>query len=168
MTDAFKAKICNFLKLSGIGMYAKVLSEGLIGEFRGQFPLDEEVPASFAKAIESLKIAVDTRKPILVDAMVECYAKAYEESEIDEMIAFFESKTGQKVSSLGGFALNSMAEAGNQWSAETVNSIKDDLALILDENTDEEKVEAATTILDGSRPPVASQQIELPIATSAE
>lgn len=164
MTDVFKSKIINFFKVSGIGMYGKVLTEGLIGEFRGQFPLDEEVPASFAKAIDALKSAIESRKNMLVDAMIECYAAAYDENEIDEMIAFFESKTGQKVANLGGFALNSMAEAGNQWSADTVNSIKDDLALILDESTDEEKVDAPQMILDlRGAPPVASQTIESPI-----
>lgn len=129
-------KIKKFFALSGVGMYFKVLVDGLVQQIRDIFPADaaeDEIPPAFAKAVEALRVASEASKFELVDKAVKIYADTYSEEEIDVLIAFFESPTGKKVVSMGGMFLPAVADAGNEWSANVVNSIKDDLSLILDE-----------------------------------
>jgi hypothetical protein len=163
-------KIKKFFAISGVGAYFKVLVDGLVQQIRDVFPADateDEIPGAFAKAVEALRAAAEANKFDLVTKAAQVYVDTYSEEEIDALIAFFESPTGKKVVSMGGMFLPAVADVGNEWSANVVNSIRGDIEKILEEEDVTPFAPTNDTQLDLPIEQVTAPN-EAPVATASE
>jgi len=122
-----REKIVTFLSLTGIDKYPDAMANGYAEQIRAQFPSDQ----SSEKAFELVDKALDENKSALFDTMVSAYADAFTETEMDQLIAFYEAPLGQRIVELGGIVLPALLEAGETWGHDVVKSIEGDLNKLL-------------------------------------
>jgi hypothetical protein len=129
-----REKIITFLSLTGIDKFPDVMAAGFAEQIRSQFNANksnEPLPEGATKAVELMTSTLAAKKSVLFDTVVEEYAKAFSESEIDQLVEFYSTPVGRRVVELGGIVLPSVVEAGNAWSTSALNGIEGELSELL-------------------------------------
>lgn len=100
--DAFKADALKVIEKSGAAGPIKNVKDQVI------VSIPEAKQDEFAKEF-------DATLPALYDKMAEIYMETYTHDEIKEMLKFYESPIGQKISANSGELMKKSTAAGQEW-----------------------------------------------------
>lgn len=100
--DAFKADMKKYMELSGQLTTFELLTQELSNN------IPEEKRADFNK---ELKASLN----ILMDKMAEMYMTEFTHDDVKEMIKFYETPVGKKLSSKNGVLFEKGQEVGQEW-----------------------------------------------------
>ena len=90
---------------------------GMMLDTLGQ-TIGKDDPVFAARIIEEYKKVVDARLDGMTQKMIELYEQTYNESEIDAMIAWHQSPTGQKIRAVSASVEADSIKIGEQFAAE--------------------------------------------------
>ena len=103
--DAFKADVLKVIQQSGAAGPMQMAKEQIMQNI----PLTKR--ADFSKDF-------DASLPSLYDKIAVAYMETYTHDEVKEMIKFYESPIGKKISSSAGALYKKSTEAGQEWGVE--------------------------------------------------
>lgn len=128
-----REKVLHFMQLIGATKTADSAIDGIVGGFRANFAagFSETLPDAPTQALLLVEETLRARKHRLTEAFAAVYDDMLTEVEVDDLITFHQSATGQRMSEIGESIQNKIGEAGNAWSNEALKSIEDELARIL-------------------------------------
>lgn len=100
--DAFKSDVLKVIQQSGAAGPMQMAKEQIMQNI----PLTKR--ADFSKEF-------DASLPALYDKLVKVYMEAYTHDEVKEMLKFYESPIGKKISSSAAEVYKKSTEAGQEW-----------------------------------------------------
>lgn len=100
--DSFKQDVLKVIEKSGAAGPIKNVKDQVIGN------IPEAKQAEFSKEF-------DATLPALYDKMAVIYMETYTHDEIKEMLRFYESPIGQKISANSGELMKKSTAAGQEW-----------------------------------------------------
>lgn len=100
--DAFKADAMKVIKMSGSTATMDVAKKQILGM------IPEAKQAAFL-------VEFDAAMPALYDKLVVIYMKEYTHADIKEMIKFYETPIGKKISEKAGTIFEQSTAAGQEW-----------------------------------------------------
>jgi len=100
--DAFKADVLKVIQQSGAAGPMQMAKEQIMQNI----PLTKR--ADFSKEF-------DASLPALYDKLAKVYMEAYTHDEVKEMLKFYESPIGKKISSSASEVYKKSTEAGQEW-----------------------------------------------------
>ena len=103
--DSFKADVKKIIESSGATGPMQMVKEQIMQNI----PLTKK--ADFSKEF-------DASLPSLYDRLIKVYMDTYTHEEVKEMIKFYDSPVGQKISKSSGEIYKKSTEAGQEWGAE--------------------------------------------------
>lgn len=103
--DAFKEDVIKVLKASGSGAQMELAKEEVMEV------IPEEKRADFSKDF-------DASLPALYDKMAKIYMEAFTHDEVKQMLKFYDSPVGKKVTEKAGELASKNMAAGQEWGAE--------------------------------------------------
>lgn len=103
--DAYKADVLKVLKASGSGAQMELAKEQIIGK------ISEDKRADFSKEF-------DASLPSLYEKMAKVYMETFTHEEIKQMLKFYESPVGKKMSEKAAELTKKNMVAGQQWGME--------------------------------------------------
>lgn len=132
-----REKVLLFMSLTGFDSMVDPLIESITGQFRIGFEsnLGEKLPSDAAEAIKVVNTALVRNQAALRDEVAGVYETHFTEQEIDEMISFYKSPVGEKLSASGVIFQTAISEASDRWSSAVIKTVEGDLARILGVNT---------------------------------
>ena len=108
--DSYKAKVHEYLEASGSIEAFKIAIKAMIGNIK---KMKTDVPSDFMTELE--KEMLGTSLNDLVDLMEPIYKQHFSETELDEMIAFYKSPVGLKLSEKTPIIAQQSMQAGQVW-----------------------------------------------------
>jgi hypothetical protein len=108
--DSYKKKVQTYLEASGSMEAFKIAIKAMIGNVR---KMKTEIPDDFFVELEKEMLA--TSLTDLVDLMEPIYRKHFSESELDEIIRFYKSPVGLKLSEKTPAIAQESIQAGQVW-----------------------------------------------------
>lgn len=122
VTPATAAAIRRLLDLTGAAKLALQSMEQMIPSQRAMSP---QVPAAFWDAF----LAHARRDvPQLVDSLVPVYAAHFSKAELDELVRFYESPIGRRLSAMQPMITQESMQVGQRWGARIGGEVGDSLA----------------------------------------
>ncbi|HJR99786.1 MAG TPA: DUF2059 domain-containing protein [Flavobacterium sp.] len=103
--DAFKADVLKVLKASGSGAQMELAKEQVMGS------ISEEKRADFSKEF-------DASLPSLYDKMAKVYMETYTHDEVKQMLKFYESPVGKKITEKASELTKKNMTAAQEWGTE--------------------------------------------------
>lgn len=103
--DAFKADVLKVLKASGSGAQMELAKEEVMAS------IPEENRADFSKDF-------DASLPSLYDKMVKVYMEAFTHDEVKQMLKFYDSPVGKKITEKAGELTKKNMVAAQEWGME--------------------------------------------------
>jgi len=103
--DAFKADVLKVLKASGSGAQMELAKEEVMAS------IPEESRADFSKDF-------DASLPSLYDKMVKVYMETFTHDEVKQMLKFYDSPVGKKITEKAGELTKKNMAAGQEWGME--------------------------------------------------
>lgn len=103
--DAFKEDVIKVLKASGSGAQMELAKEEVMQV------IPEEKRADFSKDF-------DASLPSLYDKMAKIYMEAFTHDEVKQMLKFYDSPVGKKVTEKAGELAGKNMAAGKEWGEE--------------------------------------------------
>ena len=103
--DAFKADVKKIIEATGATGPMQMMKEQIMENI----PLSKR--ADFSKEF-------DASLPALYEKLVKVYMETYTHEDIKEMLKFYDSPVGQKISKLSGEVYKKSTEAGQVWGTE--------------------------------------------------
>lgn len=100
--DAFKADVLKVLKASGSGVQMELAKEQVIGS------ISEEKRADFSKDF-------DASLPSLYDKMAKVYMETYTHDEVKQMLKFYDSSVGKKITEKASELTEKNMAAAQEW-----------------------------------------------------
>lgn len=109
-----KEKILKLIEVTGANKLGFQIFDNIIAMIKDKNPMAEEFVSEVKKEV----------KPDgLSELYIPIYDKYYTEEDIDNLIKFYQSSTGKKVTSVMPQMLNESMEAGKKWGEELVQKI---------------------------------------------
>jgi hypothetical protein len=116
------ATVRHLLDLTGAGRLAVQSMEAMIPAQRANMP---QVPAAFWDAF----LAHARRDmPQLVDSLVPVYAAHFTRAELDQLVRFYESPIGRRLSEVQPLITQESMQAGQRWGARIGGEVGDSIA----------------------------------------
>lgn len=112
-------KIKEVLELTGSGKIGEQMAHSLFIEYANMYP---EVPAVFWENVKS-KIKADD----LIALIIPIYEKHYTEGDLDEMIRFYKTTTGQKIISTLPLIMEESMKVGEKWGEKIAKDVYKEL-----------------------------------------
>ena len=103
--DAFKSDVKKIIEATGATGPMQMMKEQIMENI----PLSKR--ADFSKEF-------DASLPALYEKLVKVYMETYTHEDIKEMLKFYDSPVGQKISKLSGEVYKKSTEAGQEWGTE--------------------------------------------------
>lgn len=103
--DAFKVDVIKVLKASGSGAQMELAKGQVIGS------ISEEKRADFSKEF-------DASLPSLYDKMAKVYMEIYTHDEVKQMLRFYESPVGKKITEKASELTEKNMSAAQEWGVE--------------------------------------------------
>lgn len=77
---------------------------------------NKQTPAQVMPAVEQILVPdLKAREPDYIAAVAAIYGRAFTESELQQILAFYQTPTGQKLQSLDAGLTHAMVQAGHDW-----------------------------------------------------
>jgi type I site-specific restriction-modification system R (restriction) subunit len=112
-------KILKLIELSGSARLGEQVAKNLIGSFRNIYSnVPDEFWDGFSKEIKSEDIR---------DLVVPIYDKYYNEDDIDHLIEFYSSPTGQKMIQVAPMIMQESMSAGQIWGEKIATKVIEEL-----------------------------------------
>lgn len=103
--DTFKADVLKVLKASGSGSQMELAKEQVMGS------ISEEKRADFSKEF-------DASLPSLYDKMAKVYMETYTHDEVKQMLKFYDSPVGKKITEKASELTKKNMTAAQEWGTE--------------------------------------------------
>ena len=114
------AAIRHLLDLTGSSKLSKQIMDELFSVLKGS---STQVPSSLWDELHA-EYDTDLESGKLIDMIVPIYSRAFSEDEIKELVKFYESPIGKKVSSSLPQILRESMAVGQQWAGEVMKRIQ--------------------------------------------
>lgn len=118
-------KVATIRQLLGLIHTPELMARAIAGAIPAQRAANPQVPAAFWDALAR---DVQAHIPDLVDSLVPVYARHYSQQELDAMIQFYSTPTGQHIAALQPIMLTESMDVGRRWGMVLGQTIGDSLA----------------------------------------
>lgn len=114
-TASKKTKILEMIALTGVDKIGMQMMDNVINNFRNY---DKNIPEDFW-----VEVKKEINSNDLIELYIPIYDKYYTEEDLDNLVKFYKSPTGKKVTSIMPQMMNESMEVGKNWGQQLAKKV---------------------------------------------
>ncbi|RXR16216.1 DUF2059 domain-containing protein [Flavobacterium amnicola] len=114
-SESKKAKILEMISLTGVDKIGVQMMDNIMNSFRNR---DNSIPDDFW-----IEVKKEVNSEELINLYVPIYDKYYTEEDLENLVKFYKSPTGKKVTSIMPQMMNESMEIGKKWGQELAQKV---------------------------------------------